>query len=166
MVPVLSRSREFSLFLDGTGTGTGKNWSRKKVPVPVPEKFGPGKKYRSRYRKKLVPEKSTGTGIGENWSRYRRIPGNSRSLYILISSCTLLQICNAFPAESSPSSIWCRFLSVFSAVEQTLVEVAVYFREDCIPQNHILFVSVVWNHVICSHIVDYAIGEVKSAPTI
>ena len=39
MVPVLSRSREFSLFLDGTGTGTGKNWSRKKVPVPVPEKI-------------------------------------------------------------------------------------------------------------------------------
>ena len=38
MVPVLSRSREFSLFLDGTGTGTGKNLSRKKVPVPVPEK--------------------------------------------------------------------------------------------------------------------------------
>ena len=71
-----------------TGTGTGKIWSRKKVPVPVPKKFGPGKKYRSRYRKKLVPEKSTGTGIGENWSRYRRIPGNSRSLYILISSCT------------------------------------------------------------------------------
>ena len=29
MVPVLSRSREFSLVLDGTGTGTGKNWSRK-----------------------------------------------------------------------------------------------------------------------------------------
>ena len=42
MVPVLSRSREFSLFLDGTGTGTGKNWSRKKVPVPVSEKIGPG----------------------------------------------------------------------------------------------------------------------------
>jgi len=71
-----------------TGTGTGKIWSRKKVPVPVPKKFGPGKKYRSQYRKKLVPEKSTGTGIGENWSRYRRIPGNSRSLNIFISSCT------------------------------------------------------------------------------
>ena len=42
MVPVLSRSREFSLFLDGTGTGTEKNWSRKKVPVPVSEKIGPG----------------------------------------------------------------------------------------------------------------------------
>ena len=73
MVPVLSRSREFSLFLDGTGIGTGKIWSRKKVPVPVPEKFGPGKKYRSRYRKKLVPEKSTGTGIGKNWSR-KKVP--------------------------------------------------------------------------------------------
>ena len=83
---VTSRSREFCSFLDGTGTG--KIWSRKKVPVPVPKKFGPGKKYRSRYRKKLVPEKSTGTGIGKNWSRYRRIPGNSRSLYIFISSCT------------------------------------------------------------------------------
>ena len=68
MVPVLSRSREFSLFLDGTGTGTGKNWSRKKVPVPVPEKFGPGKKYR--YRKNLVPEKSTGPGTEKN-SGYR-----------------------------------------------------------------------------------------------
>ena len=30
MVSVLSRSREFSLFLDGTGIGTRKNWSRKK----------------------------------------------------------------------------------------------------------------------------------------
>ena len=97
MVPVLSRSREFSLFLDGTGTGTGKKWSRKKVPVPVsekfgprkkyrsryrkklvpekepvpvPEKIGPGKKYRSRYRKKMVPEKSTGPGTGKN-SGYR-----------------------------------------------------------------------------------------------
>ena len=53
MVPVLSRSREFSLFLDGTGTG--KKWSRKKVPVPVPEKIGPEKKSRSRYRKKFCP---------------------------------------------------------------------------------------------------------------
>ena len=70
MVPVLSRSREFSLFLDGTGTGTGKNWSRKKVPVPVPEKISPGKKYRYRYRKNLVPEKSTGPGTGKN-SGYR-----------------------------------------------------------------------------------------------
>merc|ERR1712218_267350 len=85
---VTSRSREFCTFLDGTGTGTGKNWSRKKVPVTVPEKFGPGKKYRYRFRKNLVPEKSTGTGTGENWSRYRRIPGNSRSVYIFISSCT------------------------------------------------------------------------------
>ena len=104
---VTSRSREFPvpgiLLLFGwyryryrknlvpeksTGIGTGKIWSRKKVPVPVPKKFGPGKKYRYRYRRKLVPEKSTGTGIGENWSRYRRIPGNSRSLYIFISSCT------------------------------------------------------------------------------
>ena len=69
MVPVLSRFREFSLFLDGTGTG--KNWSQKKVPVPVPEKIGPGKKYRSRYRKKLVPEQSTGPGTGKNsWYRH------------------------------------------------------------------------------------------------
>ena len=73
MVPVLSRSREFSLFLDGTGTGTGKKWSQKKVPVPVPEKNGPGKNYRSRYRKKLVPEKSTGPGTGKNWSR-KKVP--------------------------------------------------------------------------------------------
>ena len=38
MVPVLSRSREFSLF-----------WM---VLVPVPEKIGPGKKYR--YQKKIL----------------------------------------------------------------------------------------------------------------
>ena len=96
-----------------TAAKLGKNF--RESPAPVPGKFGPGKKYRSRYRKKLVPEKSTGTGIGKNWSRkkyryrywkklvpekstgtgigknwsqYRRIPGNSRSLYILISSCT------------------------------------------------------------------------------
>ena len=36
---VISRSREFCSFLDGTGTGTGKKWSRKKVLVPVPEKI-------------------------------------------------------------------------------------------------------------------------------
>ena len=29
------------------------------VPVLVPKKFGPGKKYRSRYRKKMVPEKGS-----------------------------------------------------------------------------------------------------------
>ena len=73
MVPVLSRSREFSLFLDGTGTGTGKNWSRKKVPVPVSEKIGPGKKYR--YRKNLVPEKSTGPGTGKNSGYCHTLPG-------------------------------------------------------------------------------------------
>ena len=39
----------------------------KKVPVTVPEKFGPGKKYRSWYRKKLVPEKSTGSGTGNKF---------------------------------------------------------------------------------------------------
>ena len=57
MVPVLSRSRDFSLFLDGTGPGTGKHWSREKVPVP----------------KKLVPKKSTGPGTGKNWSR-KKVP--------------------------------------------------------------------------------------------
>ena len=40
------------------------------VPVPVPEKIGPGKKYRYRYRKNLVPEKSTGPGTRTN-SGYR-----------------------------------------------------------------------------------------------
>ena len=81
-----------------TAAKLGKNF--RESPAPVPGKFGPGKKYRSQYRKKLVPEKSTGTGIGKNWSwkkyrswyrkkwsQYQRIPGNSRSLYILISSC-------------------------------------------------------------------------------
>ena len=57
MVPVLSRSREFSLFLDDTGTCTGKNCSRQKVPVPVLEKIGPEKKYRYRYRKKWSRKK-------------------------------------------------------------------------------------------------------------
>ena len=83
MVPVLSRSREFSLFLDGTGTGTGKNWSRKKVPVPVSEKIGPGKKYRYRYRKNLVPEKSTGPGTGKN-SGYRHTLSSSDHHYALL----------------------------------------------------------------------------------
>ena len=53
----------------------GKKWYRKKVSVSVSEKFGTGKKYRNRYRKNLVPEKSLGTGIGKIWyrkkSRYR-----------------------------------------------------------------------------------------------
>ena len=55
-----------------TAAKLGKNF--RESPAPVPEEIGPGKKYRSWYRKK--------------WSQYQRIPGNSRSLYILISSCT------------------------------------------------------------------------------
>ena len=50
-----SRYREFSFFLV--------------VSEPVSEKFGTGKKYRYRYRKNLVPEKSIGTGIGKIWYR-------------------------------------------------------------------------------------------------
>ena len=34
--------------------------------VPVPEKIGPRKKFRYRYQKKLVPEKSTGPGTEKN----------------------------------------------------------------------------------------------------
>ena len=49
------RYREFSFFLV--------------VSEPVSEKFGTGKKYRYRYRKNLVPEKSIGTGIGKIWYR-------------------------------------------------------------------------------------------------
>ena len=54
-----------------TGPGTGKKLVPEKVPVP--EKFGPGKKYRYRYRKNLVPEKSTGPGTGKKWSR-KKVP--------------------------------------------------------------------------------------------
>ena len=62
MQSVTSRSQEFCSFLE----------------VPVPEKIGPGKKYRYRYRKNFVPEKSTGTGTekfgpGKKYrSRYRK----------------------------------------------------------------------------------------------
>ena len=38
-----------------TAAKLGKNF--RESPAPVPGKFGPGKKYRYRYRKKLVPEK-------------------------------------------------------------------------------------------------------------
>ena len=65
---VTYRYREFPVpgiffFFGGIGTGIGKNWYRKKVSEPVSEKFGTGKKYRNRYRKNLVPEKSIGIGI-------------------------------------------------------------------------------------------------------
>ena len=68
------RYREFPVsgifhFLGGIGTGIGKNLYRKKVSVPVSEKFGTVTKYRNRYRKNLVPEKSIGTGIGKIWYR-------------------------------------------------------------------------------------------------
>ena len=43
------------------------------VPEPVSEKIGTGKKYRNRYRKNLVPEKSLGTGIGKIWYR-KKVP--------------------------------------------------------------------------------------------
>merc|ERR1712141_207681 len=71
---VTYRYREFPvpgifIFFGGIGTGIGKIWYRKKVPVSVSEKFGTGKKYRYRYRKNLVPEKSTGIGIGKIWYR-------------------------------------------------------------------------------------------------
>ena len=45
------------------GTGIGKIWYRKKVSKAVSEKFGTEKKYRYRYRKYLVLEKSIGIGI-------------------------------------------------------------------------------------------------------
>ena len=60
----------------GIGTGIGNYWYRKKVSEPVSEKFGTGKslgtgnekiwnrkKYRYRYRKYLVPDKSIGICI-------------------------------------------------------------------------------------------------------
>ena len=78
-----------------TGTGTWKIWYRKNfVPVPENSQELPVIVYFDIFMylyalgKGNVPEKSTGNDIGKNWSRYRRIPGNSRSLYIFISSCT------------------------------------------------------------------------------
>ena len=98
MVPILSRSQEFSLFLDGTGTGTGKNWSRKKSTGTgpgkklVPEKStgtGPRKKWSWKkvpvqVPEKIGPEKSTGTGTGKKCSRYQRISGNFQLFYVNI----------------------------------------------------------------------------------
>ena len=49
------------------GTGIGKIWYRKKVSEPVSEKFGTEKRYRYRYRKYLVPEKSIGIGIVQHF---------------------------------------------------------------------------------------------------
>ena len=45
------------------GIGIGKILVSKKVSVLVSKKIGIGKKYRYRYRKKLVSEKSIGIGI-------------------------------------------------------------------------------------------------------
>ena len=67
-IPGIPGTENFHFF-GGIGTGIGKIWYRKKVPVSVSEKFGTGKKYRYRYRKNLVPEKSIGTGIGKIWYR-------------------------------------------------------------------------------------------------
>ena len=64
-------------FYGGMGTGIGKIWCRKKVSEPgigeiwyrkkvlkpVSERFGTDKKYRYRYQKYLVPEKSIGISI-------------------------------------------------------------------------------------------------------
>ena len=87
----------------------------------------------------------TGVGSRQQWMNFHLLPSPLSTVNpLIVIVCIyvkdapktdiwgLLQICNAFPAESSPSSIWCRFLSVFSAVEQSLVEVALYFREDTI----------------------------------
>merc|ERR1719295_571133 len=86
MQSVTYRYQEFPVpgifhFSGGLGTGIGKIWYRKKVSEPVSEKFGTGKKYRNRYRKNLVPEKSLGTGIGKIW--YRKKVSVSVSLNIL-----------------------------------------------------------------------------------
>ena len=56
-------------FSGGIGTSIGKIWYRKKVSEPVSVKFGIGKKFRNRYRKNLVSEKSLGTGIRKIWYR-------------------------------------------------------------------------------------------------
>ena len=87
----------------------------------------------------------TGVGSRQQWMNFHPLPSPLSTVNpLIVIVCIyvkdapktdiwgLLQICNAFPAESSPGSIWCRFLSVYSEVEQTLAEVAVYFRVDTI----------------------------------
>merc|ERR1711894_835541 len=99
------RYREFPVsgifhFFCGIGTGIGKNWYRKKVSVPVLEKFGTGKKYRNRYRKNLVPEKSLGTGIGKIWYRkkyrYRYRKKFVTGTEFCRTNFGILKICNGY----------------------------------------------------------------------
>ena len=58
------------------GTGIGISWYRKKVS----EKFGTEKRYRYRYRKYLVPEKSIGIGIVQHFG-YRHTLGRNKGLF-------------------------------------------------------------------------------------
>ena len=58
---------EFKSFLMDIGTGTGNFL----FFLVVSEKFGTGKKYRYRYQKYLVPEKSIGIGIVQHFG-YRQ----------------------------------------------------------------------------------------------
>ena len=56
------------------GTGIGQIWYRKKVSEPVSEKFGTEKRYRYRYRKYLVPEKSISIGIVQHFGYRHTLP--------------------------------------------------------------------------------------------
>ena len=87
------------------------------VPVPVPEKFGPGKKYRSRYRKKFwVPSHSvrqllTFHILGNNGNNSHWTRDNLQQMFTTISKCLIFYIiflrsvCHYFTVGNSPKTL-------------------------------------------------------------
>ena len=75
------------LFFGGIGTGIGKNWYRKRVSEPASEKFGTGKNYRNRYRKKI---NTTSLSFGSLPPNYR--PPLSFPTLLLFQLCPLHSI--------------------------------------------------------------------------
>ena len=66
------------------GIGIGKILVSKKVSVLVSKKIGIGKKYRYRYRKKLVSEKSIGIGIVQILGFVTHCNHNHRQIKVIV----------------------------------------------------------------------------------
>ena len=84
-----SRSRDFCQIFEGFGFGSGQFGLGKKVSVSVSENLVSGKKYRFRFRKNLVSEKSLGFGFGK-FGIGKKV-SVSVSVKILVSSFSVIE---------------------------------------------------------------------------
>ena len=74
-------------FSVGIQTDIGKIWYPEKISEPVSVKFGIGKKFRTRYRKNLIPKKST--DIKNIWCRKKVSVSVSFKILGIVTLCKM-----------------------------------------------------------------------------